>query len=112
MGSRRTFVKMIPFLLGSVPMIGHVGRAYATPPRKKNPVWNGIARNCIITCPSCGKAVSETMAHESLKRVYHCPGCLTWLAPRHGDHCIYDSYGSVPCPALQLKAKARIQRIA
>lgn len=111
MGSRRSFVKMVAFLLGSVPMIGHVGRAYAVP-RGRNPVWYGIARKSTLTCPACGKSVTETMPHESLKRVYHCPACLTWLAPKHGDHCIYDSYGSVPCPALQLKAKARSQRIA
>jgi hypothetical protein len=26
---------------------------------------------------------------------------LTWLSPKPGDHCIYDSYGSVKCPPIQ-----------
>ncbi len=111
MRNRRAFVKMVAFLLGSVPMIGHVGRAYGKA-RPRDPVWSGIARKCTITCPSCGKAVTETMASESLKKVYHCQGCLKWLAPKHGDHCIYDSYGSVACPALQLKTKSKTQRFA
>ena len=104
MGSRRTFVKLICFALGSVPLIAYVGRSFGYA-RGKSPAWQGIQRTCIITCPVCRKSVSEVMTHESLKRVYHCPQCLTWLAPKHGDHCIYDSYGSVKCPPLQLKAK-------
>ena len=64
------------------------------------------------TCPHCGHAATESMGRESVKKVYHCKNCLSWLAPKHGDHCIYDSYGSVPCPARQLKAKAASQRLA
>jgi hypothetical protein len=45
------------------------------------------------------------MSSESVKRVFHCPSCLAWLSPKKGDHCIYDSYGSVKCPAMQLKAR-------
>ena len=111
MGSRRTFVKQIVFVLGSMPLLAYVGRSFGNQ-RKKRPAWQGIQRTCVITCPVCSKAVSETMSHESLKRVYHCPQCLTWLAPKHGDHCIYDSYGSVKCPPLQLKAKERNNGLA
>ncbi len=106
MRSRRNFVKTIVLALGSMPLVAYVGRSFADP-RRKYPVWEGIQHTCTITCPACSKAVTETMAHENVKRVYHCPHCLTWLAPKHGDHCIYDSYGSVRCPALQLKAKGK-----
>jgi hypothetical protein len=106
MGSRRAFVKMVFVALGSVPLFGHVGRAFANP-RKKHPPWQGIERSSVITCPVCSHSVSEKVSRETLKRVFHCPQCLTWLAPKPGDHCIYDSYGSFKCPPLQLKAKGR-----
>ena len=106
MRSRRSFFKTILVALGSVPLITHVGRSFAST-RRKNPPWLGLQRACIITCPVCSNAVVERMSHESLKGVFHCQKCLTWLAPKPGDHCIYESYGSVRCPPLQFKAKAR-----
>ena len=106
MRSRRVFIKVILSTLGSVPLIAHVGRAFAET-RKKYLPWQAIERTCVITCPACGKGTPEKMSRETLKRVFHCPHCLTWLAPKPGDHCIFDSYGSVKCPPLQLKAKER-----
>ena len=111
MNNRRGFVKMVAFLLGSMPLMGHVGRAYAIA-RKRDPVWYGIERKSAITCPSCGHATTQNMGSESIRRSYHCPNCLKWLAPKRGDHCIYDSYGSVACPARQWKTKARSQHTA
>jgi hypothetical protein len=68
-------------------------------------IHQGIAGDCVVTCPVCKTKVRETMSSEASKRVYHCPGCLSWLSPKKGDHCIYDSYGSVKCPATQVKER-------
>jgi hypothetical protein len=106
MGSRRGFVKIIFIALGSVPLIAHVGRAFASSRRKPH-VWDSIERTSTITCPACSETVTHTMSTESVKKVYHCQKCLTWVAAKHGDHCIYDSYGSTKCPPLQLKAKMK-----
>nr|CCA81611.1 conserved hypothetical protein [blood disease bacterium R229] len=32
-----------------------------------------------------------------------CPGCHALLRPRPGDCCVFCSYGSVPCPPVQLR---------
>jgi hypothetical protein len=103
---RRDFLKTSCLALGLVSFLGVAGRAFAKP-RKTNPVWEGIERDCVVTCPVCKTGVKETMVKETIKRVYHCPVCLTWLSPKKGDHCIYDSYGSVKCAAVQLKTKTR-----
>jgi hypothetical protein len=106
MGSRRAFIKKVLVALGSVPLIGHVGRSFAYT-RRNHPPWQGIERSSLITCPACSHTVSEKVSRETVKRVFHCPQCLKWLEPKPGDHCIYDSYGSFKCPSLQLKAKGR-----
>jgi hypothetical protein len=61
--------------------------------------------DCVVTCPVCKTKVQETMVPETLKLIYHCPVCLTWLSPKKGAHCIYDSYGSVNCPPIQVKKR-------
>jgi hypothetical protein len=58
-----------------------------------------------VTCPVCKTKVQEKMSSEAPKRIYHCPKCLSWLSPKQGDHCIYDSYGSVKCPPIQIKER-------
>ena len=32
---------------------------------------------------------------------YTCTGCGTRLRPKHGDCCVFCSYGDVPCPPKQ-----------
>jgi hypothetical protein len=68
-------------------------------------IYQGIVRDCVVTCPVCKTKMRETMSSEASKLVYHCPGCLSWLSPKKGDHCIYDSYGSVKCPPTQVEAQ-------
>jgi hypothetical protein len=68
-------------------------------------IHQGIARDCVMTCPVCKAKVHERMPSETLKLVYHCPGCLSWLSPKKGDHCVYDSYGSTKCPPVQVKER-------
>ena len=102
--SRREFLKTTCIAVSIVSVLGFAGRAFSKP-RRVLPVWDGIVGTTIITCPSCKKKLSSKMSSESVKRVFHCPTCLAWLSPKKGDHCIYDSYGSVKCPAIQLKAR-------
>jgi hypothetical protein len=102
--SRREFLKTTCIAVSFVSLLGFAGRAFAKT-KRVIPVWNGIVGDCVVTCPGCNKKVGEKMSSESVKRVFHCPSCLAWLSPKKGDHCIYDSYGSVKCPAMQLKAR-------
>jgi hypothetical protein len=79
-------------------------RAFAV--KKKTKIkWDGIVSDCVVTCPVCKTQVQEHMVSETLKLIYHCPVCLTWLSPKKGDHCIYDSYGSANCPPIQVKKR-------
>ncbi len=54
-----------------------------------------------ITCPACGHAAAETMPVDACQFFYDCKGCGTRLKPKHGDCCVFCSYGSVPCPPVQ-----------
>ncbi len=75
-------------------------------------IWNYLARRSrkageprllsLITCPQCGHRVEETMPTNACLFFYDCPGCHARLKPRAGDCCIFCSYGSVPCPPIQL----------
>jgi hypothetical protein len=55
----------------------------------------------IITCPACGTAKTETMPTDACQYFYECRGCGTLLRPKHGDCCVFCSYGSTPCPPIQ-----------
>ena len=54
-----------------------------------------------ITCPACGHRASETMPTDACMFFYVCKGCGIRLKPRHGDCCVFCSYGDVPCPPIQ-----------
>ncbi len=41
------------------------------------------------------------MASELLDATITCPACGSTLRPRPGEHCIYCSFASVPCPSVQ-----------
>jgi len=36
---------------------------------------------------------------------YECESCHALLKPKPGDCCVYCSYGTVPCPPVQLHGK-------
>lgn len=55
-----------------------------------------------LTCPECGHRQTETMPTESCQFFYECKGCGKVLRPRPGDCCVFCSYGTVPCPPIQL----------
>jgi hypothetical protein len=58
----------------------------------------------VITCPSCGTTATETMPQDACMYFYRCEGCGETLRPRHGDCCVFCSYGTVECPPQQAEA--------
>jgi len=56
----------------------------------------------LLTCPHCGHRSEETMPVDACRFFHDCAGCGTVLAPRPGQCCVFCSYGSVPCPPVQL----------
>jgi len=58
-----------------------------------------------ITCPECGYVAEEIMPTDACQWYYECKGCGELLKPLEGDCCVFCSYGSVPCPPVQLEGK-------
>lgn len=58
-----------------------------------------------ITCPHCGHRATEAMPTDACQVVYDCPKCGATLRPQAGDCCVFCSYGSVPCPPVQVELK-------
>jgi hypothetical protein len=61
----------------------------------------------VLTCPECGSAKRERMASDACQYFYDCTGCGALLRPKPGDCCVFCSYGSVPCPPVQMKGGSR-----
>ena len=55
-----------------------------------------------ITCPECGFKATEQMPTDACQFFYDCKGCGERLKPEAGDCCVFCSYGSMPCPPIQL----------
>ena len=55
-----------------------------------------------ITCPECGYTKDEIMPTNSCQYFYECSNCKQILKPKANDCCVYCSYGTVPCPPIQL----------
>ena len=55
-----------------------------------------------LTCPHCDAAKVETMPTNACQYFYECATCKTLLKPKQGDCCVFCSYGTVPCPPIQL----------
>jgi hypothetical protein len=104
MKSRRQFVKIGSLALGFVAFLGSVGRTIAAP-RSTILSRDGVVKQTLMTCPVCNTKVTEKMSSEALRHIYHCPKCLAWLSTKKGDHCVYDSYGSIRCPRMQIKER-------
>ncbi|MBW8079259.1 MAG: hypothetical protein HKM01_08935 [Gallionella sp.] len=64
-----------------------------------------IQTRSVITCPVCGCAKEEEMPTDACQWFYECTNCRTILKPKAGDCCVYCSYGTVPCPPVQLGGK-------
>ncbi|TKB46882.1 hypothetical protein FCL40_16920 [Ferrimonas sediminicola] len=55
-----------------------------------------------LTCPHCGHRRTEQMPTDACLWFYRCHGCDRLLRPLPGHCCVFCSYGSVPCPPMQL----------
>ena len=55
-----------------------------------------------LICPECGHVEKEKMPEDACQFYYECKGCGELLKPKHGDCCVFCSYGDVPCPPIQL----------
>lgn len=66
---------------------------------------NDIVTESTLTCPHCGLATTETMPADACQWFYECPGCHRVLKPKPGDCCVFCSYGTVPCPPIQVHGK-------
>jgi len=55
-----------------------------------------------LTCPLNGHRAIETMPVDACQFFYDCRGCGVRLKPKPGDCCVFCSYGSVPCPPMQV----------
>jgi hypothetical protein len=71
--------------------------------RKKNSMESkSVVLQSVITCPKCGASKEETMPTDACAFFYQCESCSANLKPKEGDCCVYCSYGSVPCPPIQM----------
>jgi hypothetical protein len=63
-----------------------------------------VTLKSVITCPKCGHRAEETMPTNACLFFYDCSRCGATLKPKLGDCCVFCSYGSVPCPPIQMGA--------
>ncbi|MDX8385183.1 MAG: GDCCVxC domain-containing (seleno)protein [Gallionella sp.] len=63
---------------------------------------NSTISDSKLTCPECGHAEVLKMPADSCQWFHECSSCHTLLKPLSGDCCVFCSYGSVPCPSIQL----------
>jgi hypothetical protein len=56
----------------------------------------------ILVCPECDHAAAETMPTDACVFFYKCEACNAVLRPFEGDCCVFCSFGTVPCPPVQL----------
>ncbi|MDZ7683923.1 MAG: GDCCVxC domain-containing (seleno)protein [Gammaproteobacteria bacterium] len=54
-----------------------------------------------ITCPHCDHTEREEMPVDACQFFYECRGCGELIRPKHGDCCVFCSFGDVPCPPIQ-----------
>lgn len=67
---------------------------------------NAVILESTLTCPVCGNVKTETMPTDACQWFYECEVCRNVLKPKPGDCCVFCSYGTVPCPPIQLRGKA------
>jgi hypothetical protein len=59
----------------------------------------------MITCPDCGVSRTEQMPTDACLWYWECPACGVLVRPKSGDCCVYCSYGTVPCPPVQVSGR-------
>lgn len=64
-----------------------------------------ICLESTLTCPQCGFAETLTMPTDACLWFHECPACHALLKPKPGDCCVFCSYGTVPCPPIQIEGR-------
>jgi len=54
-----------------------------------------------ITCPVCQHKELETMPTDACQYFYDCKKCGEVIKAKHGDCCVFCSYGTYDCPPIQ-----------
>jgi hypothetical protein len=86
----------------SRPTIGGEQHQPAPPPMHRI----AICQSNPLSALSLGQPrTSQTGAWTPCQFFYECEGCHILLRPRAGDCCVFCSYGSVPCPPIQLERR-------
>ncbi|MEQ1837424.1 MAG: GDCCVxC domain-containing (seleno)protein [Candidatus Nitrotoga sp.] len=62
-----------------------------------------VTLQSVITCPHCSTAKEENMPTDACQFFYECSACHIVLCPKTGDCCVFCSYGSMPCPSIQVQ---------
>jgi len=62
------------------------------------PPVTGTTAYAVITCPQCDARAREAMPENACLHFYKCSACGATLRPRHGDCCVFCSYGDTVCP--------------
>jgi hypothetical protein len=63
-----------------------------------------VVTRSVIRCTGCEYEREVEMPTAYCQIVYECPRCRALLSPNAGDCCVFCSYGSVPCPSMQVGA--------
>ncbi|MES2238601.1 MAG: GDCCVxC domain-containing (seleno)protein [Pseudomonadota bacterium] len=69
-------------------------------------MYSPLILQSVLTCPTCGFAKTETMPTDACIYFYECTNCHARLRPQPRDCCVFCSYGSIPCPPIQMHGKA------
>lgn len=62
----------------------------------------GPRRSDCETVMASGHASMECMPTDACVYFFDCKGCGILLRPRHGDCCVFCSYGTHKCPPVQV----------
>ena len=61
-----------------------------------------VTRESTITCPECSFSREESIPTDACVWYWECPKCRALIRPKPGDCCVYCSFGTVPCPPVQV----------
>ena len=67
---------------------------------------DGTITHSKLTCPECGHTEELEMPTNACQFFHECSGCHTLLKPKQGDCCVFCSYGTIPCPPVQIAGKS------
>lgn len=65
---------------------------------------SNVSLESTLTCPERGCVKTEAKPTDACQLFYKCDRCRALLKPKPGDCCVFCSYGTVPCPPIQLGA--------